>query len=322
MIRRRSMLAGAAGFTIVAPQAVRAQSGQTIRIIVPYIPGGATDVTARIMAEKLTPILGHQVIVENKAGGNTIVGMDIVAKSKPDGTTLLLGTTTLATNAALGFKQPYDPLKDFAPISTICDIPIFGAMNADLPVKTYAQFAEWVNKQPQRVRYATSGVGNMPHLWAEQFRAHAKLNIENVAYKGAADATRDVMGGHVPCIFDVILPTATYVKAGKMTGLVIGAHQRSPIVPEVPTVGEIGHKGLESAVFYGLVGPAGIPRATIDKLNQAVAQVIKDPETAKRFVDLGYIITGSTPEAYHALLVKETERWTKVVKENGIKVET
>ena len=322
MIRRRSLLAGAAGLTIVAPQAVRAQSGQTIRIIVPYIPGGATDVTARIMAEKLAPILGQQVIVENKAGGDTIVGMDIVAKAKPDGTTLLLGTTTLATNAALGFKQPYDPLKDFAPISTICDIPIFGAMNADLPVKNYAQFAEWANKQPQRVRYATSGVGNMPHLWAEQFRAHAKLNIENVAYKGAADATRDVMGGHVPCIFDVILPTATYVKAGKMTGLVIGAEQRSPLVPDVPTVSEIGHKGLESAVFYGLVAPAGTPRVTIDKLNQAVAQIIKDPETSKRFVDLGYIITGSTPEAYHALLVKETERWTRVVKENGIKVET
>jgi tripartite-type tricarboxylate transporter receptor subunit TctC len=322
MIRRRGVLAGAASFTIVAPQAVRAQSGQTTRIIVPYIPGGATDVTARIMAEKMTPILGQQVIVENRAGGNTIVGMDIVAKSKPDGTTLLLGTTTLATNAALGFKQPYDPLKDFAPISTIVDIPLFAAMNVDLPPKTYAQFAEWANKQPQRVRYATSGVGNMPHLWAEQFRVHAKLNIENVAYKGSADALRDVMGGHVACIVDVILPSANHVKAGKMNGLLVAADRRSPLAPDVPTVGEIGYAGLESSVFFGLVGPAGMPRPTIDKLNQAVAQVIKDPETAKRFVDLGYIVTGSTPEAYHALLVKETERWTRVVKENGIKVES
>jgi tripartite-type tricarboxylate transporter receptor subunit TctC len=322
MIRRRKLLAGAAGLTIVAPQALRAQSGQTIRIIVPYIPGGATDVAARIVADKLAPILGQQVIVENKAGGNTIVGMDIVAKAKPDGTTLLLATTTLATNAALGLKQPYDPLKDFAPISTIVDIPIFAAMNVDLPVKNYAQFAEWVNKQPQRVRYATSGVGNMPHLWAEQFRTQAKLNLENIAYKGAAESTRDVMGGHVPCLVDVILPTATYVKAGKMTGLLIAAQQRSPIVPDVPTVGEIGHKGLEAAVFYGLVAPAGTPRPIIDKLNQAVAQIIKDPETSKKFVDLGYIITGSTPEDYHALLVKETERWTRVVKENGIKIES
>jgi tripartite-type tricarboxylate transporter receptor subunit TctC len=248
--------------------------------------------------------------------------MDIVAKAKPDGTTLLLATTTLATNAALGLKQPYDPLKDFAPISTIVDIPIFAAMNIDLPVKTYAQFAEWVNKQPQRVRYATSGVGNMPHLWAEQFRTQAKLNLENIAYKGAAESTRDVMGGHVPCLVDVILPTATYVKAGKMTGLLIAAQQRSPLVPDVPTVGEIGHGGLEAAVFYGLVAPSGTPRPIIDKLNQAVAQVIKDSETSKKFVDLGYIITGSTPEAYHALLVKETERWTRVVKENGIKIES
>ena len=322
MISRRSAMGGITAATIVAPQAVRAQSGNIIRIVVPYAPGGATDSAARVLAERLAPALGQQLIVENRGGANTILGMDLVAKSKPDGTTLLLGTTTLATNSALGLKQPYDPLKDFAPITTLVDIPIFGAANIDFPAKTFAQFAEHVNKQPQRVRYATSGVGNLPHLWAEQFRTHATLNLENVAYKSAADANRDVLGGHVPCIFDVILPTGTYVRTNKMHGLVLAAKERSVIVPEVPTVAEIGNGGLESAVFYGLVAPAGTPRPLIERYNQAVAQVLKEPDLRKKYIDLGYIITGSTPEEYRDLIVRETDRWTRVVKDNGIKIET
>src|SRR3954468_23781450 len=157
MIKRRSVLAGAAGFTIVGPSAVRAQAWPTqpVKIVVPYIPGGSTDTAGRVLAEKLTPLLGQQGIVENKGGGNTIIGMELVAKSKPDGHTLLLGTTTLATNAALGLKQPYDPLKDFQPISTLADIPDIVAVNKSVPVKNFAEFVEWVNKQPEKVRYGT-----------------------------------------------------------------------------------------------------------------------------------------------------------------------
>src|SRR6478736_5669815 len=154
MIKRRSVLAGAAGWTIAGAAAVRAQTWPTqqVKIVVPYIPGGATDTAGRVLAEKMTALLGQQVIVENKGGGNTIIGMDMVAKAKPDGHTLLLGTTTLATNAALGLKQPYDPLKDFQPISTVADIPDMIAVNKDVPAKNWAEFADWVNKQPQKVR--------------------------------------------------------------------------------------------------------------------------------------------------------------------------
>src|ERR1700760_2000602 len=164
MIKRRSVLAGSAGWTIVAASAVRAQAwpSQPVKIVVPYIPGGSTDTAGRMIAEKLTPLVGQQVIVENRGGGNTIIGMELVAKSKPDGHTLLLGTTTLATNAALGLKQPYDPLKDFQPVSTVADIPDILAVHPSIPVKSYAEFAEWVNKQPERVRFATSGIGNQP----------------------------------------------------------------------------------------------------------------------------------------------------------------
>lgn len=323
MIKRRSVLAATAGWTIVGASAVRAQTwpAQQIKIVVPYGPGGATDTAGRLLAEKMTPLVGQQVIVENKGGGNTIIGMELVAKSKPDGYTLLLGTTTLATNAALGLKQPYDPLKDFQPVSTLADIPDFIAVNKDLPVKDYKSFVDWVNSQPQKVRYATSGLGNQPHLWAELFRARNKLNLENVAYKNAADALRDVMGGHVPIVIDVVMPAGVHAAQGRLTGIVVSSEKRSPVAPNVPTVVELGMPDMVSAVFFGVVAPAGVPRPVLDRLNGLVRQIIKDPEVEKKFADLGYVTTGSTPEAYLEKLRFETERWTKVVKDNGIKVE-
>jgi tripartite-type tricarboxylate transporter receptor subunit TctC len=323
MIKRRGVLAGVAGWTIVGASAVRAQAwpSQQIKIVVPYIPGGATDTAGRIVAEKMTALLGQQVIVENRGGGNTIIGMELVAKSKPDGHTLLLGTTTLATNAALGLKQPYDPLKDFQPISTVADIPDIVAIHPSVPAKTLPEFVEWVKKQPQMVRYGTSGVGNQPHLWAGLLLSRLGLKMENVSYKGVADTLRDVLAGHVPIIIDVVLPTGNHVAGGRLTGLALASAERSSICPTVPTVGELGMKDMESAVFYGLVAPAGVPRPIIDRLNGLVQQIIKDSEVIKRYNDLGFIMTGSTPEAYLEKLKFETERWTKVVKDNGIKVE-
>lgn len=323
MIKRRGVLAGAAGWTIVGASAVRAQAwpSQQVKIVVPYIPGGATDTAGRVVAEKMTTLLGQQVIVENKGGGNTIIGMELVAKSKPDGHTLLLGTTTLATNAALGLKQPYDPLKDFQPISTLADIPDIVAVHKSVPVKTFAEFVEWVNKQPEKVRYGTSGVGNQPHLWAELLRSRHNLKMENVAYKGVADTLRDVLAGHVPIIIDVVLPTGNHVAGGRLTGLAVASAERSPLCPDVPTVAELGMKDMESAVFYGLVAPAGVPRPVVDRLNALCQQVIKDEGVKRKFADLGFFTTGSTPEAYVAKLKFETERWTKVVKDNNIKVE-
>ena len=323
MIKRRSMLAATAGWTIVGASSVRAQAWPNgpIKIVVPYIPGGATDTAGRVVAEKMTALLGQQVIVENRGGGNTIIGMELVAKSKPDGHTLLLGTTTLATNAALGLKQPYDPLKDFQPISTVADIPDIVAIHPSVPAKTLPEFVEWVKKQPQMVRYGTSGVGNQPHLWAGLLLSRLGLKMENVSYKGVADTLRDVLAGHVPIIIDVVLPTGNHVAGGRLTGLALASAERSSICPTVPTVGELGMKDMESAVFYGLVAPAGVPRPIIDRLNGLVQQIIKDPEVIKRYNDLGFIMTGSTPEAYLEKLKFETDRWTKVVKDNGIKVE-
>ena len=324
MLERRSVIAGIAGWMIVPAAAVRAQAwpSQPVKLVVPYAPGGASDALGRVVAEKMTALLGQQVIVENKAGGNTIIGMDAVAKARPDGHTLLLGSTTMATNVALGFKQPFDPLKDFQTISTIADIHDLLAVNKDLPVKDYASFAAWVNAQPDKVRFACSGIGNQPHLWGELFKTRNKLNMEFVAYKGAADALRDVMGGHVPMIIDVVMPAGQHATQGRLTGIVVSSEKRSPVAPNVPTVVELGMPDLVSAVFFGVVAPAGVPRPVVDRLNGLIRQIIKDPEVEKRFVEMGYVTTGSTPEEYHAKLKFETERWTKVVKENNIKVES
>jgi tripartite-type tricarboxylate transporter receptor subunit TctC len=323
MMKRRSLLAASAGWTIVGASAVRAQAwpSQQIKIVVPYIPGGPTDTAGRVVAEKLGEWLGQQVIVENRGGGNTIIGMEAVAKARPDGYTLLLGTTTLATNAALGLKQPFDPLKDFQPISTIADIPDMIAVNKDLPIRNYKEFADWVGKQPDKVRFACSGVGNQPHLWAELFRTHNNLKMEVVGYKGSADAIRDVMGGHVPVVCDVVLPTGTHVTAGRLTGICVASAERSPMCPDVPTVVELGMPDLVSAVFYGIVAPAGVPAPVVERLNALCREIVKDGSVKKRFLELGFVTTGSTPQAYHDKLVFETDRWTKVVKDNGIKVE-
>ena len=323
MFKRRTVLAAAAGWTIVGASAVRAQAwpNQPIKLVVPYVPGGSTDAAGRIVAEKLSALLGQQVIVENRGGGNTIIGMEIVARSKPDGHTLLLGATTLATNVALGLKQPFDPLKDFQMISTLVDIPDLLAIDKAVPARNYAEFAEWVNKQPQRVRYATSGVGNQPHLWGELFRTRNNLKLESVSYKGAADALRDVMGGHVPVMIDVVLPTGTHVAAGRLTGVAVASAERSPVCPDVPTVAELGMKDMESAAFFGLVGPAGLPFSVVEKLNALCLETLKDPAAKKKFAELGFFTTGSTPDAYLERVKSETVRWTKVVKDNDIKIE-
>lgn len=191
-----------------------------------------------------------------------------------------------------------------------------------MPAKSWPEFAEWVNKQPQKVRFATSGIGNQPHLWMELFKTRNKLNMEVVAYKGSADAIRDVLAGHVPMLCDVVLPAGNHVKAGRLKGLVVASSERSPMCPDVPTVIELGMPDLVSAVFYGLVAPSGVPRPVIDRLNALVHEIIKDPTVKAKFGELGFFMTGSTPEAYLEKLKFETERWTKVVKDNDIKVES
>lgn len=323
MLKRRHVVTGIAGWTIVPAAAVRAQAwpSQPVKLVVPYAPGGASDALGRVIADKMTALTGQQVIVENKAGGNTIIGMETVAKARPDGHTLLLGTTTMATNVALGFKQPFDPLKDFRLVSTVADIHDVLAVNKDLPIKDYASFAAWVNAQPDKVRFACSGIGNQPHLWGELFRSRNKLRMEVVGYKGSADALRDVMAGHVPVFVDVVMPTGPHMAAGRLTGICIASKDRSPICPNVPTVVELGMPDLVGAAFYGIVAPAGVSPAIVERLNGLCLEILKDAAVKAKIAELGLVTTGSTPAAFLDRVKSETALWTKVVQDNDIKVE-
>ena len=321
MLKRRRMIAGAAaGWSVLPAAGVRAQAwpSQPIKLVVPYAPGGASDALGRVMAEKMTGLLGQQVIVENKAGGNTILGMEVAAKSKPDGYTLLLGSTTMATNVALGIKQPFDPIKDFLPISTVADIYDLLAVNKDLPIKDYASFAAWVNAQPEKVRFACSGIGNQPHLWGELFRSRNKLRMDVVGYKGSADALRDVTAGHVPVIVDVVLPTGAQISQGRLTGICIAAPERSPICPTVPTVVELGMPDLVGSAFYGLVAPAGLPADITRTLVASLQKIAGEPDFEKPMVERGGVIAAKGPDDLRTAIQTEMEKTGKLIKELGI----
>jgi len=317
---KRRQLLGAALAT-ATPRLVRAQTfpDRPVHFIVPYAPGGSTDTSTRIIAEKLTLIFGQQVVVENKPGGGTIIGTEVVAKARPDGLTLLLTPGALAVNAAFGIALPYDSFKDLTPIARFVDLPMLLASNNDAPFKSVAELIAWSKAVPGRiVPYASAGVGSLPHLWGEYLKARTGIPLEHVGYKGSAEALRDVMAGHVPVFSDVLMPTAAPVKAGKLRGLAVAMSKRSAMLPDVPTVAEVGLAGMEAAVPFGISTSCGTPAALVARLNAAVNEALADPAVRQRLEELGFIPVGGTAEYYARSLVEETGKWRKVIKDSNI----
>ena len=319
-MKRRGLIAGAAALTI-APSVVRAQAfpDKPVRFVVPYAPGGATDTSARIAAEYLTGKFGQQVLVDNKQGGGTIIGTEIVAKAKPDGYTILLAPAPVATNTSFGLKLPYDPVKELAPICSYVDMPLVLACNPNAPYKTMAEFVAWAKTQSAPIPFASAGNASMPHLWGEQLKVETGIKLEHIGYKGSADALKDVLGGHVMLFSDTLLPTGLAVKDGRLRGLVVAAAKRVPMLPDVPTVTEAGlPANLQGAVFFGMMASGGTPEPIIAKLNAAFNDVLADPATAKKLVDLGFVLVGGSAADYGKRLAAETEKWRKVIKEANI----
>jgi tripartite-type tricarboxylate transporter receptor subunit TctC len=323
-VKRRHLLAAtvaASAGLIAAPRLLRAQAfpDKPIRFVVPYAPGGATDTSARIAAEYLSNKLGQQVMVDNKPGGGTIIGTDIVAKAKPDGYTILLSPGTIATNSSFGLKLPYDPTKDLAPVIGYVDMPLLLACNKEAPFKTVAELIDYAKKQPQPVSYASPGNASIPHLWGEQLRSQAGIRLEHVGYKGSADALKDVLGGHVMLFSDTLLPTGAAVKDGRLRGLVVAAAKRTPMLPDVPTVTEAGlPASMQAAVFFGVMVPGGTPEPVVARLNSAFGEAIADPAVNKRLVDLGFVTVGGSAADYGKRIAVETEKWRQVIKEAKI----
>ncbi len=318
-MKRRHLLGAAA--LAALPQSARAQAfpERPLRFIVPYAPGGSTDTSARIVSEKLASLLGQPVVVENKAGGGTIIGTEIVAKAKPDGHTFLLTPAALIANAAFGVTVPYDIDKDLVPVIGFVDLPILLAASNSAPFKTVAELLAWPKANPGRtIAYASAGVGALTHLWGEYVKAKTGLPMEHVGYKGSAEAMRDVIAGHVPLFADVLVPTATAVRAGQLRGLAVATAQRSELLPDVPTVAEAGLPGTEGTIPFGISVPGGTPAAMVIKLNTAFNEALADPPTRRKLLELGFMPVGGAPQAYVAVLANEIAKWRKVIKDSKI----
>jgi tripartite-type tricarboxylate transporter receptor subunit TctC len=318
-MKRRHLLAAA---TLAAiPQSGRAQAfpERPVRFIVPYAPGGSTDTSARIVAETLAAVLGQPVIVENKPGGGTIIGTEIVAKAKPDGHTVLLTPAALIANAAFGVAVPYDIEKDLVPVVGFVDLPILLAASNSAPFKTVAELLAWPKANPGKtIAYASAGIGSLTHLWGEYVKAKTGLPMEHVGYKGSAEALRDVVAGHVPLFSDVLVPTATAIRAGQLRGLAVATAQRSELLPDVPTVAEAGLPGTEGTIPFGISVPGGTPAALVMKLNTAFNEALGDQQIRRKLLELGFIPVGGAPQAYLAVVTSEIAKWRKVIKDSKI----
>jgi tripartite-type tricarboxylate transporter receptor subunit TctC len=259
-------------------------------------------------------------VVENKAGGGTIIGTDAVAKAKPDGYTLLLATGALAVNAAFDMALPYDTYKDLMPVVHFFDVPILVAASNEAPFKSMAELVARARSEP--VSYASASGGSMQRLWAELIRMRFGLKLEHVGYKGSSEAVRDVVGGHLPLLVDLVVPTGAAVKAGKLRGLVVATSRRSELLPDVPTVSEVGLAGWEGAIFNGFMAPAATPHPVVSRLNAAVNQVLAEPAFARRLSEMGLTLMGGPPESFAARLAEETAKWRKVIQDAQIPAPT
>jgi len=291
----------------------------TVRIVVPFAPGGSTDVVARILADKLQGELKQSFVVENRAGAGGNIGADVVAKSNPDGYTLLMGTTgVLAINNYLYKDMPFDPQRDFAPVSYTSLITNILVVNPNVPAKNVAELVALAKAKPGELTFASSGAGSSTHLSAELFKSMAGVDIVHVPYKGSSQAITDLMAGHVTMLVDNAPSSLPYVQQGKLRALAVTSLKRMPGLPDVPTLDEAGVKGYESLSWSGIVAPAATPKPVIAKLNAAIERVLAMPDVRKKFADLGVDPVGGPPEAFARHIHTESEKWGRVVKAANI----
>jgi tripartite-type tricarboxylate transporter receptor subunit TctC len=319
-MRFRALLAAAiALFALPATAADDDYPNRPVKIVVPFAPGGSTDVVARILADKLQGELKQPFVVENRPGAGGNIGADVVAKSNPDGYTLLMGTTgVLAINNYLYKDMPFDPQRDFAPVSYTSLITNILVVNPNVPAKNVAELVALAKAKPGELTFASSGAGSSTHLSAELFKSMAGLNLVHVPYKGSSQAITDLMAGHVTMLVDNAPSSLPYVQQGKLRALAVTSLKRMPGLPDVPTLDEAGVKGYESLSWSGIVAPAATPKPVIAKLNAAIERVLAMPDVKKRFADLGVDAVGGPPEAFARHIRVESEKWGRVVKAANI----
>ena len=292
---------------------------RAIRLVVPSSPGGGTDIVGRILAQKLSEQLGQQLVVDNRAGAGTVIGNDAVAKSAPDGYTLLMGLSTLAINPSMFAKLPYDALRDFAPISQAVSAPNILTVHPSVPAKTVQEFIALAKSKPGSITFGSAGQGTSPHLSGELLKVLAGIDIVHVPFKGSGQSVISLLAGEIGANF-ASLPTAmSYIKAGRLRGLGVTTLMRARALPDVPSIAEAGVPGYEATQWFGLLAPAGTPRSIVDRLYQESSRALRSSDVKERMIAEGLEVVGGTPEEFASYIRSETDKWTKVIKAAGIK---
>lgn len=308
---------------LLAPLDAMAQApGQTTRIVVPFPPGGSTDVLARRIGEKLSAAWGKTVIVDNRPGAGGTVGADYVAKAAPDGTTLLLGVTgSNAIAQSLYTKLPYDVIKDFAPVSLVVSSPLVITINPSVKARTLAEFVALAKAKPGAISYGSAGNGTSMHLTGEMFKQATHTSMVHIPYRGSGGMLTDLMGGQIDATFGDLLVVLPQLEAGKLIPLAVTSKQRHPLLPKVPTVAESGYPGFEALSWQGVFAPARTPPAMVEKISADINQALKAPDVQEYFVTRGFVMEGTTPAAFKTFLDAEVKKWAAIVKVSGAKVD-
>ncbi|OGA49310.1 MAG: hypothetical protein A3F74_00520 [Betaproteobacteria bacterium RIFCSPLOWO2_12_FULL_62_58] len=324
---KKASLVVAAAIAAIHATGVQSQSAggypaRPVRIVVPFAPGGNVDLVARALAQRLPEGLGQQVIVDNRPGASGLVGTHLVAKSAPDGYTLLAMANTFAVVPSIMANPGYDPLKDFMGVTLTCLVPQVLVVNTALPVRSVKELVALAKARPGEMSYASAGTGGTGHMAAELFNRHVGVKMLHVPYKGNAQAIIDVISGQVTMMFDQVSTSAPHIKAGKLRGLAVTSRKRSPLFPQLPTIDESGAPGFEDITFNGLAAPAGTPREALTRVHAEVAKAVRIPELRNRYLEMGVELTASaSPDDFTAYIKAEFEKKAKLAREAGIKME-
>lgn len=318
---RTALCIGLAAMVAVPAAWSQSYPGKPLRMVAPFAAGGPVDITARIVAQKLSESWGQQVVVENRTGASGMIGAELVAKSPPDGYTLLVNSSIHVIVPSLFPKMGYDPIQDFIPISVVSSSPLLLVVTPTLPVKNVKEFVALARARPGELNFASSGSGSSTHLTAELLKSVAGINMAHVPYKGQSQALTDVISGQIPFMFNSLPPSITFINAGRLRALAITSDKRSAQLPNVPTFAESGYREFVTGSWYGIWVPAKTPEAIVSRLSGEVVRIVNLPDVRERIIQLGGEPVGNSPAEFAAFQKAETARWAKVVKESGAKAE-